>query len=111
MNKKIKKEWIAALRSGKYKKGRNKLKSRANQYGTPYCCLGVLCDIAIKHNIVDTDVFDNETTLPSSVYEWAGLDSHNPRLYRDKDDVTCTEANDDKKLSFAEIADLIEKNL
>ena len=42
MNKKLKKEWIKALRSNKYKQGMGVLKSRGNFY----CCLGVLCDIS-----------------------------------------------------------------
>lgn len=45
MNQKIKKKWIEALRSGKYKQGKTLLRS-ANKF----CCLGVLCDI-IKNEI------------------------------------------------------------
>lgn len=33
-------EWIAALRSGKYKQGKSRLKR-----GDAFCCLGVACDI------------------------------------------------------------------
>lgn len=40
MNKEIKKQWIEALRSGKYKQGREYL-----CVDETYCCLGVLCDI------------------------------------------------------------------
>jgi hypothetical protein len=34
-------EWVAALRSGKYKQGRRYLRS----CNDTYCCLGVLCEI------------------------------------------------------------------
>lgn len=35
-----KKKWLAALRSGEYKQGKNKLRD-----GDRFCCIGVLCDI------------------------------------------------------------------
>lgn len=39
-------QWIAALRSGQYKKGRNVLKSVGVRDTTPaYCCLGVAQEI------------------------------------------------------------------
>ncbi len=34
-------EWVAALRSGKYKQGQGYMRSRNDTY----CCLGVLCEI------------------------------------------------------------------
>ena len=40
MNKEIRDNWVAALRSGKYKQGKSTL-----MYEGKYCCLGVLCDI------------------------------------------------------------------
>lgn len=40
MNK-ITKEWVAALRSGKYKQGCGRLRNKKNEF----CCLGVLADI------------------------------------------------------------------
>lgn len=41
------KEWIEALRSGKYKQTKNVLKTRLslNNEECGYCCLGVLCEI------------------------------------------------------------------
>lgn len=42
----LKRRWLEALRSGKYKKAREEL-IRHNALGTPsgYCCLGVLTEI------------------------------------------------------------------
>ncbi len=41
MDAELKAKWIAALESGKYKKGTSCLRST----GDTFCCLGVLCDI------------------------------------------------------------------
>lgn len=60
MNKRVKKKWINALRSGKYKKTtgylhtrlikiKNKGKSNEKKEEIPmFCSLGVLCDLYIK---------------------------------------------------------------
>lgn len=40
MDADIKRQWVEALRSGKYQQGAGQLR----QYDT-YCCLGVLCDV------------------------------------------------------------------
>jgi hypothetical protein len=40
MNRTIKKKWINALRSGRFKQGNGCLRS-----GEGHCCLGVLCEI------------------------------------------------------------------
>ena len=41
--KKFKEEWIAALRSGEYKQGKNQLN---NRHSDTYCCMGVACVVA-----------------------------------------------------------------
>ena len=46
MNQEIKKQWIAALRSGNYLQTKEFLKTAPVRGGQPrYCCLGVLCEI------------------------------------------------------------------
>ena len=42
MNAELKKKWLEALRSGKYRQGKHKLRNHNNEF----CCLGVLCDVA-----------------------------------------------------------------
>jgi hypothetical protein len=42
MNKTIKKKWVAALRSGKYKQGTGRLYQEKKN---AFCCLGVLCRV------------------------------------------------------------------
>lgn len=50
MNKEIKKDWINALKSGKYKQGQGKLRDN-----NCYCCLGILCDIIEPTAWVNTE--------------------------------------------------------
>src|ERR1700686_4750231 len=77
----IQRAWVRALRSGKYKQTKNTL-VRTTVKGKPlgYCCLGVLCDLAAKKEIVDVTIdnrclaFDNETQdLPPNVMSWSGM--------------------------------------
>ena len=42
MRKDLKKKWIEALRSGRFKQGKNALKTNDK-----HCCLGVLCEVVI----------------------------------------------------------------
>lgn len=71
--------WATALESGEYKQGKYAL----NRFGC-FCCLGVLCDLAIKHG-VSVKVEEQSTrvtydglvgVLPASVVSWAKLQSH-----------------------------------
>ena len=53
MNQKIKERWVKALRSGKYKQGKGWLrKSSGPKKKSEFCCLGVLCDLAVKSKII-----------------------------------------------------------
>jgi hypothetical protein len=110
MNPEIKKKWIEALRSGEYKQGKGYL----NQ-GDNYCCLGVLCDIAVKSGLdvnVDTAYgvthFDGRNgALPRKVQDWAGLNAIDPVVAGQH----LASWNDDFDKSFDDIAKLIEDNL
>lgn len=42
MNKSLIRRWVAALESGRYKQGQERLRTEGNGY----CCLGVLCTIS-----------------------------------------------------------------
>lgn len=52
------KEWVAALRSGKYKQAQEIL--RDDKGG--YCCLGVLCEVLVEKGIVVRLPEGNETS-------------------------------------------------
>lgn len=83
----IKAQWVAALRSGEYEQGKGVLREIDND-GTlgGYCCLGVLCDLAVKAGVIPEPTIktydhgpkevlydEADAILPSSVAEWAGL--------------------------------------
>jgi hypothetical protein len=81
MKQKIMKAWVKALRSGKYKQARSRLR-RVNDKGETmgFCCLGVLCNLhAQAHPAIAraqtnrTEYLGESSILPKKVMEWAGL--------------------------------------
>jgi len=111
MNKRVKRIWIKALRSGRYKQTRNALR-----YNGGFCCLGVLCDLYRKDtgdgewdysSFIDSTGASSTVIPPRRVQRWAGLEDGNPLLGRE---LVATELND-RGRSFTFIADRIEKYL
>lgn len=110
MTPSIKQAWIKALRSGKYQQGKENLCALGK-----FCCLGVLTDIYIQetgqqwhHDVGSFYSFETEgALLPLSVQQWAGIDGCNPYICGNH----LTAWNDQRELSFEELADLIEKHL
>jgi hypothetical protein len=111
MDQQIKKQWVEALRSGKYKQGTGHLRT-----GDNYCCLGVLCDLNEYTNwtpvceMADEIVYElqpdkNELTYWPSGYirDWAGIS-------KDNED-HLIHLNDTLECNFNQIADYIENNL
>ena len=118
MNKEIKEEWIKRLRSGKYKQVSGVLHS-----DNGYCCLGVLCEIAVEQEIIPQPTKPNDAGvytyvrskegLPEKVRKWAGISKMGDFLFRnEKEDfdykVSLAELNDEGE-SFSSIANIIEK--
>lgn len=116
MNKRIKKLWIEALRSGKYQQTDNALRRGSGAKAT-FCCLGVLCDL---HRIETGgswkggDYLDELAVLPPAVVEWGEMLDDNPEIPEvDLDTnkpLSLAELNDNKR-DFNYIADRIEKYL
>lgn len=122
MNPEIKRAWVKALRSGNYKQGQGALRQHDR-----FCCLGVLCDLAVKAG-VDVEValcqltlngyyrYDNESNYPpSKVNNWADIDYYEvPDGEQDPDadyqTISLADLNDGGT-SFTEIANLIEEHL
>lgn len=134
MNPEIKKRWTDALRSGNYKQTKGRLRDRQG-----YCCLGVLCEIAVEDGVVGRfeDRFvagrydygdpNNEwerepSVLPDTVAKWAGMPVDGGGYVKRNPDVSygdrrpsLADLNDGEEdrepLTFAEIAELIDKQL
>lgn len=99
-------KWIKALRSSKYKQGFGALRKTIN-YQTTHCCLGVACEVFTKPEEF-SEFLRNETTkwsclVPDRVSELLGIASDELRG-------TLASRNDSYN-SFAEIADMLEKNI
>ena len=105
MNHEIKAKWVAALRSGEYKQGQRYLR-----VDDTFCCLGVLCDLHAKATGGEWEgfaYFDAIEVPPAPVYEWAGIDDQRTGPGAPNN---LAYANDHGK-AFAEIADIIEREL
>ncbi len=116
------KAWIAALKSGKYRKACGQLSKSGR-----YCCLGVACEIAritpelqvsvVRERTDDGDfTYDNrEQYLPTRITTALKLrgDSGSFKDYIETDSATAhglTDLNDDARWSHRKIAEYIEAN-
>ena len=118
MNPEIKKKWVEALRSGKFKQGKGALYKSTSGY----CCLGVLCKVMGYKFVPSKNFFsmskiscDTEgemvTILSDEIYQKAGLDTNKgSRVFINDEYLYLTEHNDHGK-TFEEIADAIEEQL
>jgi len=112
MKKQVAQKWADALKSGKYKQGKNVLRS-----GDSFCCLGVLCDIYRTNasggwngiRFVAPDGTSSEIELPSAVRVWAGMKSPNPVNPLGVGPTTLSCMNDEG-MTFLEIADIIDNH-
>jgi len=94
--------WVEALRSGKYKRTTQKLRS----LNDGFCCLGVLADLAGCEWKKEEDFYSADGAFgsaPAKAREFVGLTAYlGCYTYGDLSDL-----NDSGK-TFAEIADIIE---
>jgi hypothetical protein len=111
MKAELKKQWLEALRSGKYLQGRDYLRStdafHAGQSCEKYCCLGVLVDIA------HPDKWKADIGYYAFVYDmnWVGvLGGWGTEIGLGELQDTLIKMNDNGS-TFAEIADWIEANI
>lgn len=107
LDKKIKRKWVTALMSGKFKKGIGALTSTTSKKTSRFCCLGVLCEIS--HRIKrkgDNYLFGKQPRhldLPDTFLREIGLSLEEQNIL--------IILNDDKRWSLKKIGKYIEKNL
>lgn len=116
MSPEIRDLWVMALRSDLYSRTRGRLREEDN-----FCPLGVLGDLGVQVGIATWEKVDGRwflapwetgTALPRPIQEWAGFTGmHSSQLvplnyfgYRQP----LYRLNDVYRLSFEEVADLIE---
>jgi hypothetical protein len=108
----IRREWVKALRSGKYKQGKEQLHTPIDRYNPEekHCCLGVLELLAVKAGVPDAQNLKENSYPTKTVVKWAKLNSR----------TGCTSAqasilykslsfiNDKKGDTWPEICELLE---
>lgn len=108
------KEWVAALRGGAYKQGMNHL-----CFDGKYCCLGVLCEITKVKGAYYTDgnafryFYGRKDTISKEnpYYQYLGREGFIPEcvvITGKKIFTSLASLNDEARLSFDQIADIIE---
>lgn len=126
MKRDIKDRWVAALESGEYSQATGALTD-----GQGFCCLGVLCEIAVADGVIakedrsyynpdtsDGKLYYEDAELPELVMNWAGVTSANPYTHIDvpadkpsfNDKASYSELNDDMGYDFHQIADVIRND-
>lgn len=110
-------EWVADLRSGKFRQTTGRLFD-----GTGHCCLGVACEShkrvtgAGEWQYVEGGVWEYagvEDVLPPPVAKWLGL-NENPTLESEAGNdclpPAASELNDSRRWTFTEITDALCRN-
>lgn len=118
MTKQMKREWLAALRSGKYRQTKHQLHN-----GVGFCCLGVLLDACVEGDweIADSDERGEVDGSPKQA--WAFVPAEGPRAVPtasdpesfsdvlDGADMSVLIKMNDDGTRFPDIADWIEANV
>lgn len=126
----VKTAWVTALRSGEYMQTSHVL-TRAQE---SYCCLGVLCDLAVKEGYGNWEPYDGDEGYqyegpdgitdggipPDSITEWAFGTPLVDRPFRvevaihdgdEAEGIHLADLNDQHGYTFEMIADLIEEQM
>lgn len=112
MDKKLKKAWLTALRSGKFRQAEGTLEERSNGRIKGNCCLGVLCRVAgIKPVITGsaTHFDEEENWLSANLKKQFGVTQRMQEKLANLNDST----DDDGKFknTFKTIATYIDKHI
>jgi hypothetical protein len=114
MNSQVKMKWVKALRSGKYKQGFGTMRDHNDNF----CVLGVLCNIhaqehpeIAKKETYKRSYLGSSGALPKQVQKWAGFQSDSPKIGTGLYSKTLIHLNDSRRMSFKELAAVIEFTL
>jgi hypothetical protein len=126
MNPEIKAEWTRRLRSGEVRQAKSTLRRQYPDGSVGYCCLGVLCEMAVEAGVAERsdsatsmtslyrgaggDRFGSVAALPVDVMKWAGLKAADPVVSHETGQSNLSVLNDSGK-SFDSIAYLIDQSL
>lgn len=126
--------FVAALRSGEFQQGRNKLEKNVDGV-VVHCCLGVACRVALANGVemeitskpdaftrdAITSFHGNSSFMPPKVSQWLGLAGsgsdydktgwpENPALVaEDGVEYSASVLNDERLYTFDQIADAFER--
>lgn len=121
-NSEVLAEWADALESGEYGQTNNVLRNNSG-----FCCLGVLCELAVRHGVIQeaVEILDSndeplgefsygghDAFLPRAVSEWAFGDpnKNNPDMVtEDNYTESASSLNDSLEYSFQRIAAAIRR--
>jgi len=118
MKKRIAKKWCEELRSRKYKQGKRRLRQ-----GEKFCCLGVLCDLAVKaglgewkggeyrHTAGEHDGVSCAVGLVAGVRHWSGVQTYDGAAGNGAAGYASLARMNDRGVGFPEIADFIEAHV
>jgi len=108
MKRELKAQWLEALRSGRYKQGKYRLRNSRDEF----CCLGVLCDISgegeWEHSssmgyLYKRGEEQDKNVLPTFLHQLVDME--------DGQEDKLIDMNDGDGLSFLAIANWIEENI
>jgi hypothetical protein len=117
LNPDFKAKWVAALRSGDYKQAHHSLVAWGPtlEHGPrAFCCLGVGCLVS---GVDPKELRNLDVPARSHVDGWWDGDGgpypspHDPWVLVNGVECKLSEVNDNLKLNFAQIADIIEQQL
>jgi hypothetical protein len=115
VKKEVADKWADALESGNFKQTSGALRRGGSDEG--FCCLGVLCELAIEDGVKIPVTYDDELQKylyndnfgypPAEVVSWAGLYRFDGSF---KNETGHLDQMNDAGVSFADIAKAIREN-
>lgn len=117
INKENMLKWIEELENTNLNQGTGFLHTTIDgNSGDRYCCLGILCNVAIKNGVDVTinkgiqTLYDDATEMPpEKVDKWIGVDKESIFVKYKGREFPVEYLNDVVKLSFKEIAKLLRE--